>query len=147
MQSQRPLAPGSPGLPFAGEGEGEGGCLASYLQLVEPGEAGTVGHSPVCAGEGASRLTASSRDTVLEGFEGHVVHLTHLTAETVEAPEASHMPLGMHGGWQGQDCQESSYLHILGVIFLPFHRIDSRICHAQAVSEDVVVLVLSRLRP
>lgn len=102
-----------------------------------------MGQSPVCAGEGASRLTASSRDPVLEGFEGHVVHLTHLTAEAVEAPEASHVPLEMHGGWQGQDCRESSYLHISGVIFLPFHRIDSRICLAQAVSEDVVVLVFS----
>lgn len=140
MQSQRPLAPGSPGLSLAGG-------LASYLQRVEPREAGTVGQSPVCAGDGASRLTASSRDPVLEGFEGHMVQLTYLTAEAVEAPEASHVLLGMHGGRQGQDCRESSYLHISGVIFLPFHRIDSRHCLAQAESEDVVVLVLSHLRP
>ena len=72
-----------------------------------------MGQSPVCAGEGASRLTASSRDPVLEGFEGHVVHLTHLTAEAVEAPEASHVPLEMHGGWQGQDCPSHEVAKVL----------------------------------
>lgn len=140
MQSQRPPAPGSSGLRF-------GGAWRLICSGWSPGRRGQWGQSPICAGDGASRLTASSRDPVLEGSEGHGVQLTHLTAEAIEAPEASHVPLGMPGGREGQDCRESSYLHISGVIFLPFHRIDSHHCLAQAVSEDVVVLVYLACRP
>ena len=140
VQSQRPPAPGSSGLR-------SGAAWRLICSGWSPGRRRPWGQSPICAGDGASRLSASSRDPVLEGFEGHGVQLTHLTAEAIEAPEANHVPLGMRGGREGQDCRESSYLHISGVIFLPFHRIDSHHCLAQAMSEDVAVLVYLACRP
>lgn len=64
-----------------------------------------------------------------------------LTAEAVEVPDANHVPLRTAGVWQGQDCQGSMYLDILGCDFPAILQNCPCHCLAQAVLEDVVVLV------